>query len=247
MPGPVPYVVLSTQRAGSHLLGDILGSHPLFAQAGEVLIPETEKPGSFDSFVKRVDASMPPQALWHAYLDHLCARKPGATYAGFLVKYGHVKRIANKDLTSDPLFADVRIVHLVRRNILRAIASHHLAVARNVHVVRYSASYAVNSVKLDPRTLTAALRKKAATVETFRKRLAEHPNSVELSYEDLMDGDLVASQLPSRLCGFFEVGDEFTRCPPTARLAPHRLDELVSNYEQVEHTIKQTEFADMLD
>lgn len=247
MPGPAPYVILSTQRVGSHLLGDVLGGHPLFAQAGEVLIPETRKPGSFDSFLDAADSSAKPEALWSRYLSHLQETKPSASHVGFLVKYGHVDRILERDLISDPLFGDVRIIHLTRHNVLRTVASHHLAVARKVHVIRRPMQHDVDTIELPAGTIVESLRKKASSVEAVRARLAERPLVLELAYEDMMDGEYVSEQVLDQLQRFFSVSNAFERKPATTKLAPTELKRLISNYTQIAAAVQNTEFQHMLD
>lgn len=248
MHGPAPYVILSTQRVGSHLLGDILGSHPMFAQAGEVLIPQTRKPGSFDSFLEATGPCAGPDVLWSQYLYHLRKAKPGAGHVGFLVKYGHIDRILNRDLISDHLFADVRVIHLTRRNVLRTVASHHLAVARKVHVARRPMHLDVDTIELPANTIVDVLRRKASSVETVRERLADSPLLVlEVAYEEIMEGEHVSEQLISKMRAFFDVPDGFSHEPKTMKLAPVELKMLLSNYSEIAAAVAGTEFQHMLD
>lgn len=245
---PSGYVILSTQRAGSHLLGDILGSHPEFAQAGEVLMPSSSKPGSFDVFVARRPARQLSSRLWRSYRQHLAERRPAAKYVGMLVKYDHVTRIGGRDLISDSGFVGTRIMHLVRRNVLRLVVSHHLAVARNVHVARQEVDTKVNSVAIPPQRLIDMMSKRRSLMEEFRIRLADRHLTVELEYQDLMSADQTTSEaLVERLCKFFEVSDEFTRTPPTIKLAPMPLDQLLDNYEEIAEALEGTEFEYMLE
>lgn len=243
---PAGYVILSTQRTGSHLLGNILGSHPAFAQAGDVLIPGREKRGSFDVFARSAGA-LPPASLWRNYLAHLREPKPTASYVGILVKYWLVDRIAGLDLTSDPVFADTRIVHLVRRNTLRVVASHHLATARGVHASKKHQTYEVNSVSIPPRAVLRSIQKREKTVQEFRDRLAGRPRTIEVAYEEILDGGSVSPQLIDRLCSFFEVDDRFSRKPETLKLAPEPLADLIDNYDEVASILRGTDFEYMLD
>lgn len=247
MSSPAGYVVLSTQRTGSHLLRGVIGSHPAFVHAGEVLIPETPKPGSFDAFMADSTRPTDPPLLWAQYLIHLRMQKPNAAYVGLLVKYEHVKRIAGRDLTTDAAFYDVRIIHLVRQNILRMIASHHLAVARGVHVSSRQVHHGINSVELPAGDIVKRLRKKARLVETFRGRLRSRPHSCEIAYEDIMAGDSVNDELVLRLCDFFGVDDGFARQPRTVRLGPSQLRNMISNYDAVAKAVEGTEFEEMLE
>lgn len=248
MTPPDAYAVLSTQRTGSHLLGEVLGSHPAFAQAGEVFIPKTTKPGSLDSFLaERPRDSTPREVLWREYILHLHRSNPSASHVGFLVKYGHGSRFAGLSLVESPELADTRIVHLVRRNLLRVVASHHLAVARRVHVTRQRRTYDVNSVTLDPSSTLMAIRDKAKAVADQRAKLKPRARVLELAYEDIMDRGQVREETVSSLCSFFEVEDHFTRAPQTVKLAPPRLANVIDNYDDVAHALRGTDYEHMLD
>lgn len=244
---PAGYVILSTQRTGSHLLGDILGSHPLFAQNGETLLPGSTKAGSLDEFLSAQPATKDVGAQWAAYLRFLARAKPGATYAGMLVKYGHIDRFAARDLVSDPLFAELRIVHLVRRNVIRTVVSHLLAVARGIHVSRRPVSAPVEPLKIEPAELLSRARGRQEQVGRFQERLRERPNTVELFYEDLMVDSELSENSASRLSEFFVVDDKFIRRPPTVKLAPSHLAALIDNYAEVSEAVGESEFAEMLE
>lgn len=247
MASPAGFIVLSTQRTGSHLLRNVIGSHPAFVHAGEALIPETSKPGSFDLFVASQTQGHVPTQLWQGYLDYLLGQKPSARYVGFLVKYEHVARIMGLDLTSDPFFREVRIIHLVRKNTLRMIASHHLAVARGVHVSTSKIDHEINSAEIPAGDALSQLRKKAMLVETFRQTLRSRPKTCEIAYEEIMNGEVVSEELAARLCEFFDVDDQFTRRPSTVKLGPDRLRDMISNYDAVSAALRGSEFETMLE
>lgn len=248
MTPPDAYVVLSTQRTGSHLLGEVLGSHPAFAQAGEVLIPETTKRGSFDSFLAaRPGDTTPPEVLWREYISHLRQANPSASHVGFLVKYGHASRFAGLSVVESPELADTRIVHLVRRNLLRVVASHQLAITRRVHVTKEHKTYDVDSVTLDPSATLVAIRSRAKTVAEHRTKLERRDRVLELAYEDIMDGGEVRQATIDSLCSFFAVDDRFTRAPQTVKLAPPQLAQLIDNYDDVARALRGTDYEHMLD
>jgi LPS sulfotransferase NodH len=247
MSAPDGFIVLSTQRTGSHLLRSVIGSHPRFVHVGEALIPETHKPGSFDAFLTASTRASTPESLWREYLVDLCSENPSASYAGLLVKYEHVDRIMGRDLTRDPIFDDVRIIHLVRRNILRMVASHHLAVARGYHVLHEPIQHEITSVDLPVDGVLNHLRKKQTLVETFRGRLDGRPRTLEVAYEDIMQGEQVSDRLTSDLCRFFEVDNKFARMPETVKLGPDRLVDMVGNYDAVASVLAGSEFEEMLE
>lgn len=212
-----------------------------------MLAPGTPKPESFDSFLADSRRSDTPAALWQEYLVSLRDHKPEAEYVGMLVKYEHTDRIMGKDFILDPVFEDVRIIHLVRRNLLRMVASHHLAIARGVHVRHEPIQHEINSVELPVEGVLKQLRRKQSLVETFRERLRGRPLSCEVAYEDIMHGVNVSNRLVSLLCRFFEVEDEFARTPKTVKLGPDRLKDMISNYDAVASVLSGTEFERMLE
>lgn len=210
-------------------------------------MPETPKPGSFDVFLATAPRSTDPAVLWEEYLKHLQSQKPNARYVGLLIKYEHVDRIGNRDLISDPVFDDLRIIHLVRRNTLRMLASHHLAVARGVHVSSEPLRHDMSSVDLPVDDLLRRLRKKTQLVEAFRGHLDQRPQTCEIAYEDIMSGDTVSEDLVSTLCEFFMVEDNFARQPKTVKLGPERLRDMIGNYSAVASALSGTEFETMLE
>lgn len=243
----VGFIVLSTQRTGSHLLRSVIRQHPAFVLAGEALIPGTSKPGSLDAFLAATARASAPEQLWHEYLIDLCDQKPSATYAGLLVKYEHVDRVMGRDFISDPAFQGVQIIHLVRRNVLRMIASHHLAVARGAHVRDERTKFDIDSVEIPADNVLGLLRKKVQLIEAFRERLKGRPRSCEIGYEEIMAGEVVSESLIARLCEFFAVDDAFPRQPKTVKLGPDRLREMIRNYDAVAEVVQGSEFEDMLE
>jgi len=241
------FIVLSTQRTGSHLLRSVIRQHPAFVLAGEALIPGTSKPGSLDGFLATAPRAGAPEQLWGEYLLDLCNHKPSATYAGLLVKYEHVDRVMGRDFISDPAFQEIQIVHLVRHNVLRMIASHHLAVARGAHVRGARTEFDIDSVEIPPDDVLRLLRKRVQLIETFRERLKDRPRSCEIAYEEIMDGELVSESLIARLCEFFAVDDAFPRQPKTVKLGPDRLREMIRNYDLVAEALRGSEFEGMLE
>lgn len=227
-------------------MADIIGSHPDFIQHGEILLPESKKPQSFTRF-KRRSRSTDPAGIWSEYLSYIQGPEVGARHIGFLVKYQDVSRIENLDITTHRLFASVRIIHLVRRDLLRSIASQHLARAREVYVTTRERQYAVNSVHLSPKGLLHALNQKRNLVSTFRTALANRPNSLELVYEDLLHGERVSDTISRQLATFFQVEDKFKRQPDTVQLAPEHLSDLISNYDEVARFLSEQRCQHVLD
>jgi hypothetical protein len=136
---------------------------------------------------------------------------------------------------------------LVRRNTLRTIASHHLAVARGLHVTSEVVQHDINSVEIPADDVVSALRRKTARVGAFRERLANRPHTLEVTYEDIMHEDLIDDALIRRLCEFFDVDDKFMRRPRTLKMAPEQLRALITNYDEVAAAVSKTEFQKFLD
>jgi LPS sulfotransferase NodH len=248
LPDPFPYVVISTQRVGSHLLAEILESHPAFAQAGEVLLPGSSIRGSLDRLSKKGRASKPHQP-WTDFVRHLQTLNPGAVHVGFLLKYQHANRLADlRAARADTeMFEDMKVIHLTRRNILRAVISQYLALKRGVHVTRKTTDYQVNSVAPNPESVVSLIHQKSSKIREFRELLASHPATTEILYEDLIEHQRVSHATVERLCSFFGVDDRFARQPQTVKLTPPRLAAVVENYDQLADRLRGTKLENMLE
>jgi hypothetical protein len=159
------FAVIACQRSGTHLLREILNSHPQLALLAEPFSP-SPKPIYWTTYVRGLaDDQYPPKlaadsmALLDQYIevihqdvdespDWYGGEKSSSRFVGLDVKYNqlHCVRPLYFDLRSRPLLLDyfskrrTPIIHLVRRNVLHAAISMIVANRRQVYHVYNEAS-----------------------------------------------------------------------------------------------------------
>jgi LPS sulfotransferase NodH len=126
------FIILADARTGSTMLGQALNSHPsvrCFREIFDFMQPFVDfEMDGYDNN-NRADYELRESDACR-FLDEriFCAQPEGVTAVGFKFMYGHFWGYAGllERLTSD---LDLRIVHMQRRNMLRALVSLRIAEA----------------------------------------------------------------------------------------------------------------------
>jgi hypothetical protein len=161
--------VLAKSRSGSKWLVELLDSHPEVAAYGEMLggdqVPADYGATGYPRFSSSVAQSgvrrrLPSPYTRVTYLRGLFATYPDARAVGVKLVYGHLGRGVLAYLAA----RRVRVVHLVRPNLLDAVISYEVARARGLFASRVGDVVPPVLVTLDAGTL--------------RQRLEEHEFSI---------------------------------------------------------------------
>lgn len=180
--------------------------------------------------------------LLYRYLDTAVFRpRRGIVAIGLKLMYGQAG--------SHPEFLDyvvdrgVRVVHLVRRNLLDIIVSKEVAVARDVFHAREGEAVPPVRVRLNTGELKRRLSEDAERIDRERARY----RALGVPYTEVVYEELAAD--PSRfdeVLGFLEVpsGPPLTSTLRRLNSAPHH--ELIENYDEVADTLRDTRFASLL-
>jgi LPS sulfotransferase NodH len=241
----VKFVVLTTSRTGSTWLIDLLNRGGVEAH-GELFLdqPRLTPPlvgrADYKRFVDHYRGSRLLRSCGvAAYLDSLYARpRP----VGFKLMYGQLKRYP--EIAVYLSARKIRILHLVRQNLLDVVISEELARITGASHVRADVAHEVPRVVLEPTNLLRRLerRRRAVAVVSRILKLSTCP-FIEISYEGLLSGPTELKRI-----GAF-IGVPFTTNLPTSKLfkrgsANHR--ESIANYEEVRNVIAGTTYAPML-
>ncbi len=219
-----PFLILARSRTGSNLLVSLLDSHPRVQARGERL--------------RRDDGRD-----WNTRIREALEPADGAVQAaGFKMFYYHPIGAdgapAWRRLQAIP---DLRVIHLRRRNLLRAIVSREIAAHSGVWQNEGELEpvpLADKRVLIEPDALAAALASSRRMEEEAQRRFAAHP-VIEVTFEDLVsDRD-----------GTFRCITDFlgvhTWCPstPLRRQNPEPLSALVRNYAALKSAFADTAWA----
>lgn len=240
----MPFVILSTQRSGTHFLTSLLQSSPGVFTVGETFHNRSSKYNFFEHL--GVDArqfvSLNPAPNIDDFDRFLSERrdanKPQATRLGCILMYNQTKFMPSP--FRDTLLEQWQVLHLVRHNVLRTEVSDFLnqRKASPAHT-RTKAKEAFIELPCDD--LLKKLHIRAAAIRQH-KGLVNRFGGLEISYESLAE---TPNADMARIADFLDIGS-FTPSTGLQRTNPSPLCEKLTNFEEVEQYLKNTEFASML-
>jgi LPS sulfotransferase NodH len=189
---PVPFVVLATQRSGSTWVVDMLDSHPQVTAYGELMLsPEKDMmlPRDveyFNQFLARTSARprfLVSHYLTLRFLDQVFSSSR-ADAVGFKLMYDNFFR--NPELLGYLVRKRIRIIHVVRENLLDIAISRRAAKSKGVYHVWGDRQVEQVKVELDTAHLVGLLRSLDLQQRLARRWLPKLGLSVcEASYERL--------------------------------------------------------------
>jgi hypothetical protein len=228
----------------------MLDSHPaarayfeLFDPGGKD--PPDEHPPYFAEYAREHSVGRNPLArarLCFAYLDEIYSPEPGLDAVGFKLMYGQARR--NAAVIAYLIARRVRIVHLVRSNLLDIVVSRETAGARG----RFNSSEvdaAPVTVSLDPPTVAARLTALDRHVRTVRRliRMVRLP-AIEVTYEHLAANP----EGFGAILQFLGVDDANRPLSSDIRkINPFGKQETIANYDEIRAVLTGTRFARFLD
>ena len=250
-------IILTTQRTGSTFLVACLSSHPEVRCHGEILA------GSRLYWVPDLIYKSRFAAKWYRYL------RSGAWYSTRTMSlFLDRGRIGSMDVGLRPVMAfkamynhisppwtlnylrndtTIRILHLRRHSLLKSYVSNLLLSVKrdNRWKAHVYAPVAPVSIKVSSEQAISHMRRSRAQYEAHERIFGEHPR-LQLSYETMIEGQSIKPDVAREICEFLGIADR----PMHANLIkinPERLQEMVTNYDELASAISKTEFADLLD
>lgn len=138
---------------------------------------------------------------------------------------------------------DVKILHLVRNNLLKRLVSHKIAKARNfLHSTRTVERI---KVRIDPKILKKDFRRRQRRFAKYRKLFNEVLDVpfLEVSYESLVaDYDIEIH----KVLKFLGIDKLMPLTSELVKVNPDSLEDIIENYNEVKQTLINTEFEDFL-
>jgi LPS sulfotransferase NodH len=242
---PLPFVIITTQRSGSRMLVDALNSHPQVVCHRELFKRDRRK---HDSYTSYWSASWSRRVLRYAlarrsarlYLEQVLASSPEASAVGFKVMYNQLRR--HWELPKLFHRLDFRVIHLVRRNVLKTHLSTLAARRRGWRLAHDQRAVERVKVHLPTTGLSEVLAKRQRAIDAYRRRLRAYP-LLEVAYEDFVaHPDAEAA----RILSFLGVDESVPLQVTSVKLNPDRLEDLLENHPEVESILRDTPFQELL-
>lgn len=246
------FVTVSTQRSGSTWLTDMLNSHPDVASYTELFLMQGQGAPEWGKYKDVVywktyretlgaglRRSVRPLGLFQ-YLDDVYGRHPEKRAIGLKLMYGQMAKLP--ETLAYLRSRKVRIIHLVRRNIVDVVLSGVAKAARKVaHAEQGSAVESIR-VHIEPDRLVRQLRRRQREQRAFSLLLGH----LGLPYLELFYEDIVDDRSRLTACLGFLGCSALPLDSSLSKLNPSRHSELIENFAQVQAALAATRFSGLL-
>ncbi len=251
------FIVISKQRSGTGFLETLLNAHPNIFCTGELLLLDRG-----DSFPKIWLEAMRQDEkylvykhatkLFRDYFNRFFLSH-GEPHVGFDIKYDQMNTLANlHELLNE---YDVRIIHLIRRNYLKTYISLLVNIEKQKQGRKAHDLKKYDPIRIRINTgekLLGELRKRKEEIEHFSEFIPAHFPTLTLFYEDFFDKTEESQTMkPDALRSIFdflgEANRKFDLESPIRKTNPSRIEEIVTNYDELVATLEGTEFEELLE
>ncbi len=264
-------LLLAAQRSGTHLLGSILNSHPAICSLDEVLNPNPKAaevlPLRYHLYLKERMQKNPEdctplhgKAMFHDYVDRIEDSYPDQRHILLDIKYDQLHQIPveTHELQAPPPVLKIffnrktKIIHMVRRNILKAVVSMYTAHASQRFAAYSEAEKHESKISIDTITLLRDLEQRRDSVARASSLLQRRSDrTLSLYYEDLCDpapdGNLVSPESVRQIAQFLDLENRFSLKPHIVKQGSNQLADMIENWEEVRSALCGTEFEAFLD
>ena len=249
------FIVLAARRSGTTLLIDYLNSHPevecvkrAFGLEKKIVNPTPDNhSGGFylyrtKNLINRVRFFVQRSALIGSYLDEdVFLPRQHYTAAGFRLIYEMSSKY--------PVIADwareneVRIVHLVRRNLLKTYVSTVSAPVHKMRHPREGATITTAKIRIDPRDLLESLNQRVWDIDLRRQKFSACEFH-ELSYEDLVSNK---DEVLGKVQTFLGIDRPAELTSDLVKINPESLSGVIENFDEIADVLSGTPYEKFLD
>lgn len=259
----VKFLIITQPRSGSAWFMSSLNSHPqiycprhptLFSKYN--LSPfkwfkprflQVDKPISpyykyrSSSLKKQIRHRVNRNKLIYEFLSDLYAENHNADAVGFKVNYSQINRYPA--ITTWIKENNMKIIHLIRSNLLKRLVSHKIS---NTRDLRHSTkSVEPIKVHIDPQILLDDFKRRQKRFATYKRRFIEIFGApfLEVEYESLV------ADFDSEICkvlDFLEIDNLLPLTSELVKVNPDSLEDIIENYGEVKQALKSTEFESFL-
>lgn len=242
-------IILTTQRSGSTFLVSCLQAHPDVLCRGELLIAGMgmKTPRMLEGHRHAVKLV---RFLWTgAWHSTRTMRRfyeiEGPKAHVFKAMYNHLQPPWTLNYLRSR--KDIRIIHLRRRNLLKQYVSYLLMGQRREQRWLPNTTVPVPPlrIRVSPDRALKYFRRMQEFYPRFEQLFADHP-ILPLVYEDIVEAQQLKHDVAFQLCDFLQVPRRLLTSE-LIKINPERLWEIVTNYDALSSTLRQTKFAEFLD
>jgi hypothetical protein len=179
--------------------------------------------------------------LVHDFLADMYKSGSPATVVGFKINYSQIRKY--KATYAWVKKNDVKIIQLVRYNLLKRLVSHQIANTRNL----LHSTQAVETIKVrvDPKILVEDFQRRQKRFVRYRERFTKDLKVpyLEVAYESLLANH---DQEMRRTIEFLGLGDHLPLTSDLVKVNPDSLEDIIENYSEIKNYLKHTEFENYL-
>ncbi|MEM9298991.1 MAG: sulfotransferase [Bacteroidota bacterium] len=253
-------VVVGTQRTGTTVLRSVLSTHPKLKTFGEVFL--NRHSNMKESYYKYLQMRLTndvklcvPSAenfgdLFKGYLEYLQDLSNEADCITFDCKYNFLQGAlipGEMGMQKRPFLLhlfrenEVKIIHLIRKDVLATYVSSLLSVKNQVWATSDLSRLKARSVEVPLENLVENLRSRVAEQEYF-KALLPAKMVKTIFYEDMIIDGVFSEDVMDVVAEHLGVENQFQLEPELKKIAPS-LQESIINFTQVKDLLKDTEFT----
>jgi len=256
-------VVVGTQRTGTTVLRSVLGTHPDIATFGEVFLNRhSNMKESYYGFLQKavaenselvIPSSDNNQTLftrYMSYLEELCnpesecltidckynflmgAMVPGELGINRRPHLLHLFRLNN-----------VKIIHLIRKDVLATYVSSLLSVKNQVWATDDLKKLTTRSVVVPTENLVGQLQARVDEQNYFLSLLNDV--ALTVAYEDMIVENEFSVEVMDKVAKLLSLENKFDLEPRLKKMAPEKA-ESIQNYGEVQKCLKGTKFEQFL-
>jgi len=248
------FILLAARRSGTSLVIDCLNSHPdihcvkrAFGLERKIKNPTSDKhSGGFylyrtKSIVNRLRYYAGRAGLINDFLYEDVFNKNSKNHnTGFRVIYNMSSKYPElADWAKDN---DVKVVHLIRKNILKTYVSSLTAPIHKMHHPREGENISTVKIQLDLKNVIKELNARLNEIDIQRERYASCTYK-EIFYEDFIENQAEES---IKLLDFIGADSKHLLKSTLVKINPDSLKQVVENYEEIERALKGSPLEEYL-
>jgi LPS sulfotransferase NodH len=248
-----PFILLADRRSGTTLVIDCLNNHPRIhcekrafgiEKKIENPTPDRHSGGYFlyrtESLGRRIRHFMDRAGLIREYLtNEIFLADDDGDVRGVRLIYNAAEHYTQVlDLAKAE---GIKVLHLVRENVLKTYVSHETAPLHKMHHPREGAEIKTVKLHVDVSAMLGSLERRAARIQAMRDRIADIPH-LEVTYESFVaDRDAEGA----RILPFLGV-DVVPMKTDLVKINPDTISDVIDNYDEVSAALAGTPFARFL-
>jgi LPS sulfotransferase NodH len=236
---PQIYCPRETTLFSKHNLSPIKSFKPNFLQVDSPNSPYYRYRSA--SFKRQLAHRFNKSKLISQFLDDIYTERCHGEVVGFKVNYSQIRK--NKIIYEWIKRNNIKIIQLVRKNLLKRLVSHKVANKRRLF--HSTQSVAPIKVHIDPQVLIGDFKRRQDRFNKYRKRISQELSVpyLEVTYESLLHNH--ESEIRKTL-HFLGVDENFQLNSELVKVNPDSLKEIIENYSEVETLLKNTKFYKFL-